>query len=751
MTCAKCGYEYEATNQHTGCPACSTKAGTHGERDLTDIHSQVCRWFEDWETATQEARELAERDREYYDGNQWTKEELAKLSERNQAPTVKNRIAKKVNFLTGSEIKNRTDPKGLPRTPAHDEDVNAITDGIRYVCDDQDFDYIASLAYEQLIIEGADGGVVEHEVVSTPVPLAQKATITPTPEGAEVQQVEVEQVQQSVEIRIRDVPWDRLWWDLHSRKPDFSDARHKGITNWWDLDDAIAYYGERPDVAANFEEVLREALTHAHTSDGNTHDDQPRVVWSQTQGGRQRIRVTECYYRKGKDWWTCHYTKSGFVVPPKPTGYLDEFGRHTCSLVMSSAFVRRDGTRYGLVRNMIGPQDEINKRTSKALHWLSVDRTVAEEGAVLSVDEARQERAKPDGWVTLQAGSLANGRIQFQNGYEMAQGQLQLLQEAKSEIDTIGPEIPSLTSMGASASGRARQMAMNVGSLELARIEDNHKRWKREMYKQIWYRIRQFWPEEKWFRVRDDADRTGFRFTGLNRKMTRAQRFQEALQKQVPMQSAIEGTLGGNARFVLDQVQKQQAMMLQQLGPQAQQIPPEQQEQMMIQMLLSHPLMQQPFVAGDVAQLGIDIVLDESPDTTILQQEEYEQLTQQIPAFLQARPDMASSLLEMTIEASQLRAKKKLLKMMRKGPDPKQVQLAEMMKQLQAATAKAQLEKTQSETQLNHAKAQSEVAGAHMEGVKVQAEAQRDTALAMSHAASAGEKAGGGPGPMGPM
>lgn len=746
MLCPQCGHDYAATNQHSSCPSCAAKVGTDKERDLDATHSQVVRWFEDWELATETSRKEAERDRDYYDGHQWTTSEIAKLNERGQAPIVKNRIFKKLNFLIGSEIRNRADPKALPRTPAHDEDVMAITDAIRYVCDEQDFDRISSIAWEFEIIEGVAGAVVEHEVVTEAKPLAASQTMTPTPDGATVEAVEVEEQTQSVEVRLRDVPWDRLWWDIHSRKSDFSDANHKGISNWWDLEDAVSYYGERTDATANYAEVLEQALTHSGGAPDDTHEDKPiNVRWSQTEGSRKRVRVSEVYYKKNGEWWTCHYTKSGFVVAPKPTGYLDENKKNTCPLVMTSGFVTREGARYGIARHMIGPQDEINKRTSKALHWLSVDRVIAEDGAVLNPDEARQERAKPDGWVTVQAGALANNRIIFEKGVDMAQGQIQLLQEAKNEIDSIGPDMPSINQMGASASGRARQMAMQIGSLELARLEDNHKRWKRECYRQAWYRIRQFWPEETWLRVRDDAERTGFRFVGLNRKITRAERFKELLAKETPLDSALASVLGTfAANQVMQQVQKFHAAQMQQLGPQGQQIPPEQHEQMVLQMLLQHPALQQMMVAGDVAKLDVDIILDESPDTSILQQEEYEQLTQQIPAFLQAAPENAKALLEMTIEASQLRNKKRLLEMLRKGPDPKQVQMAEMMKQLQAETAKAQIAKTQSEAQLNQAKTQHEMAQAQTEPMKVQAEAQRDMATSMKHAADAGEKAGGG-------
>jgi hypothetical protein len=719
-SCPHCSTSYDATNQHSTCPKCGKALGTDADQTLVDQHAKVKKWFDYWDTSTVDDRKLSMRDRDYYDGEQWTAEQIKHLSKRGQAPIVKNRIFKKINFLLGTEVRNRSDPKALPRTQQHDQDAEVITDVLRYVFDDQQFDGTASLAWEDKCVEGYSGAVVEHEIVGM---------------GKD----------RSVEVRIRHAMWDRLWYDPHSRKADFSDAQHKGITTWWDLEDAIAFYVERPDKTDNFEQVLRESIEHSSESMDGTHDDIPR--WVQEQGGRKRLRVVECYYREGDEWMVCHSTVAGFVVAPKMTGYLDEHGKNVCPLVMGSGFVRRNtGARYGLVRNMIGPQDEINKRTSKALHWQSVDRVVAEEGAVKDPDEAKAERSKPDGWVEVQPGALVENRIQFQDGQAKAHGELAQLQEAKAEIDTVGPEIPQLSSMPASASGRAIQMRQQIGGLELARIDDNHKVWKREIARQAWFRFRQFVPEEKWFRVRDDSEKNGFRFVGINRRITRGQRLIELSRKKVPLGVAVDSVLGGNdGRLLLERVQQQHEQMMQQAPPEVQQQPPEAHEQMALRLVMQQPEMREQMTVGDVAQLSVDILLDETPDSTIMQQEEYEQLAQQMPSFLQARPDLAGFYLEMLLEASQLRSKRKLLEMMRKPADPQQAQqqqqmaqLQQQMAQIQAALAQANVAKTQAQAEQATATAEQLRAETQLLPDQVGAEIQKDQADAMSNAAWAG-------------
>src|SRR5690242_5257786 len=67
-------------------------------------------WFDDWDEKTRDERDLARRDRDYFDNHQWTEEELRVLRHRKQPALVKNYIAPKVNTVRGEEIRKRIDP-----------------------------------------------------------------------------------------------------------------------------------------------------------------------------------------------------------------------------------------------------------------------------------------------------------------------------------------------------------------------------------------------------------------------------------------------------------------------------------------------------------------------------------------------------------------------------------------------------------------------------------------------------------------
>ena len=166
-------------------------------KDLDDLQKQLVRWFEESEMARQDEIALAERDREYFDHVQWTKEEVNELKRRGQPPIVVNKIHDKVSLLCGMERKARTDPKAFARTPAEEDRAEAATQALRYISDDNNFSLVRSAVFENMLIEGAGGAELGLE----------------------------DDGQGGANITITHVAWDRIWYDPHSRALDFSDAR----------------------------------------------------------------------------------------------------------------------------------------------------------------------------------------------------------------------------------------------------------------------------------------------------------------------------------------------------------------------------------------------------------------------------------------------------------------------------------------------------------------------------------------------
>lgn len=608
-----------------------------GTDDLATL-ARLRTWFENAEDASETARARAEQARDYYDGEQLTEEEIATLQKRGQPVMVANRIKPKINYLRGLEKKSRMDPKAYPRNPGDEEGAQAATDALRYVCDAEVFDQTSSRTWDNILVEGFGGADVIVEDDGGPVP----------------------------RIRVVHYRWDRLFYDPHSAEPDFSDAKFVGGVIWADED---AIEADWPDAA---EEAIKGAYEYSATT--KTYDDKPKgAIWSDYD--RKRIRVVQMHWAKGREWWTATFTAGGFLSPPQKSPYLDERGRPECSLIMQSGYVDRDNNRYGAIKDMIGPQDEINKRRSKALHHFTMRQVVIEDGAVQDEDTTRAELAKPDGLIKV----APQARFDVLPNTDQAAGHLQLLQEAKGELEAVGPNATMQGRQGGAASGRAIALTQQGGAIEVdGALLDHHRAWKHRVYRAIWNRVRQFWTAEKWIRITENE--RNVRFVGLNRPMT----YQDAVEQLPPDQ------------------QQQAAQELSMRG-----IRPDQ------------PVIGQdgkPALLNNVAELDVDIVLDESPDIATLQIEQFQKLGEMFPIIAQAVPPLVVPLTEMLIEASSLKNKDQLLDKIQEmqqpqqaGPDPAMLKMQQDA-QMQQASMQMEQQKTHAELALAAQKQQGEMA-----------------------------------------
>ncbi|MGE0629766.1 MAG: hypothetical protein AB7O43_18330, partial [Hyphomicrobiaceae bacterium] len=375
----------------------------------------LVQWYEDAEEASQDARRLAERDRDYYDHKQLTEREIKTLEARGQPVVILNRIQPKINYLIGYEAENRTDPRAFPRNPQDEGSAEACTDSLRFVEDDSGLKDCFSQAWEYMLIEGM-GGI--------------ELAIRPNGNDAEIEAIGWD--------------WDRLFFDPHSRKHDFDDARYKGGIVWLDKSEAQARWSE----PAQLEALERTCTNEASLSD--TYEDRP--AWKQwvSGKGRNRVRIVQMYYTVNGQWYHATFTKGGKLEGIR-VPFVDQDGQSWCPLFLASSFVDRKNNRYGLVRQMIGAQDEVNKRRSKALHRLSQRTVIADKDAVDDVEEARGQLARVDGWV--EKNPMAELEV-LKNEDQLA-AELGMLQEAKNEIEMYGPNAALQGKDDRAPSGRA--------------------------------------------------------------------------------------------------------------------------------------------------------------------------------------------------------------------------------------------------------------------------------------------------------
>jgi hypothetical protein len=401
--------------------------------------------------------------RHYYHGAHWTPEQIRILRSRKQPVVTFNRINRKIDGITSLVQKLRQDPKAFPRSPRNAQGAELATLCIKSALDGMDFKNLDFECVKQCGIDGIAG--IELKLV----------------EGDHG----------DPDLGGDWIFGDDFFYDPRSFKPDFSDARYMGIAKWLDVEAAVELFPDKEDEIRSL--MVNEGF------DLTTHSDR-EFKWVYTQ--EQRVRLVEHWYKhKGKWYWAfyCSFVLLDQGVSP----FLDERNKPMNRFVMFSASVDHDGDRYGFVRNLKGPQDEVNARRSKALFISNVTRLFLEKGAVDDVELARRESARPDGLVEYNKGFAKPEPDQREA--DLA-AQLQLMQTATSEIDGFANIRPDV--MGNDDKDQHSGVAINylqkAGIAELGSFILAYRSWKLRVYRAVWNIIKRNWTQERFIRTGTD-------------------------------------------------------------------------------------------------------------------------------------------------------------------------------------------------------------------------------------------------------
>lgn len=461
-------------------------------------------------------------------------------------------------------------------------------------------------------------------------------------------------------VEVLPIMWDRMFGDPHSRMRNWSDGSFKGQFVWMDLEDAVEKYPGKQD-------LLESTLSNETSASGNTYEDVPRVRWADPK--RKRVRIVEMWTKEKGKYFYSAFTKAG-MLERMESPYIDEDGESDDGFVFGSCFIDRDGSRFGVVRRWISLQDEINKRRSKALHLMSVRQTYGTPQAG-DKNMIRQQLARPDGHVEMDGGAKFGEDFGIIPTGDMAAAQFQLLQEAKGEIDAVGVNAALSGNESRNMSGRALIQRSEQGMNELGPVFDNFKQFQHDVYRKVWNRIRQFWTAEKWIRVTDDEKNV--KFVGLNQPLT------------LGMQ-------------LLEEFKQQPGVTPEQIAAAEQQAKTDPRMQMVVG------------TKNSIAELDVDIIIDDVPASASLQGEQFEQLVQIAPQAASMPPQLFEAL----IEASSLRNKDKIIAKL-KGEEDKQnpqiMQMQQQMQEMQQALQEAQMAAQDKSADMQVKQAELEIKG----------------------------------------
>ena len=437
-------------------------------------------------------RHAADKESDYYDGNQLDLDTIQTLEERNQAPLITNLIKPTIDTVLGMEAKTRTDWTVRAGDLAEDmtEDVaKALSVRLHKAEVESRADRACSDAYASQ----AKVGIGWVEVARETDPFKPKT-------------------------RVKAIHRREMWWDWRAKDPDLSDARYMIRRQWMDADVAMKAFPANEaaishlmgggvavnDLLINGDQGLARALDTFRGSSIEQYEymnaARKRVciyeVWykKMTSGHVMRLpngRVVEFDLNNPKhcevalggmlDVMPATYMKmrqAYFIGPLKLYEGPTPYRHHEYPYVPFFGFREdRTGAPYGLIRSMLSPQDEVNSRKSK-MHWLlGARRVIADSDAVLDHEAAAQEVARPDAYVILNRGRDPNSQFKVEDGGQLAQQQFQIMQDAKQEINQAAGVYQSM--MGQAAGGVTAASAINSlveqGTTTLGDLNDNYR------------------------------------------------------------------------------------------------------------------------------------------------------------------------------------------------------------------------------------------------------------------------------------
>lgn len=489
--------------------------------------TQVQEWRRQAQQAQGVNRHQMAIDEDYHDGEQWSEEDKAVLEERGQAATVFNLIFNTVRWVTGTEKRTRVDYRVLGRNAEAGKDAETKTKLIKYLSDVNRSGFARSKAFEQTAKAGL--GWLECGIRND---------------------------EDDEPLFVRWESWRNVWYDPHSVEADLSDARFVFREKWVDLDVAQAMFPKR---AAELEAESRSVTDPAQVRTDSTlnrylyGDEELITSYSNIgdmadMGSRPRVKLTECWYRvplrckvlKGSDEAMKRHSFNGAIFnqddPVHAWAVKNELAstydavkmqmrlmmycggtllQDACSPYWHNRFPLtpiwgyrrgRDNAPYGIVRQLRDPQDDLNKRRSKALLLLSTNQIIADEDAFANWDEAIEEVARPNGVLKKKK----NAEVQIRNNAALAPMHVNLMDQDARYIQEVGGVTDENMGRQTNAtSGVAIEARQNQGYTSNSDLFDN-LRMAIQLHGELELAlIEQYYDQEKVFRLtgeRGNAD-----------------------------------------------------------------------------------------------------------------------------------------------------------------------------------------------------------------------------------------------------
>lgn len=419
-------------------------------------------------------RARADKEADYYDGNQLDSDVLQRQRDLGIPPAIEPIIKPTIDSVLGLEVKQRADWKVVPDSDKTGDDD--VADALNHKLNQAEKRAKADNACSDAFKGQATVGIGWVEVSRCQDPF-------------------------KFPYRCLNVHRNEIFWDFLAKEPDLSDARYLVRRKWVDVELAKLMFPKRADLVSSVGTGWKGIDYNTFTPDGGSTTDlamsyEMERGWSiEEQEWRDidesRLCLFEVWYRVWKRVKVIKTPQDGRVVEydrVNPAHILAVAlgaevqeavigrvrlawfcGPHLLSDEPSPYQHRlfpyvpfwgfredRTATPFGMVRGMVYLQDEINARISKMQWLLSARSTVRTAGIVMMDDEVfRQTVGRPDADIVLDPVMAAQpgSRYEIERNFDLNRQQYERLQDAREAIKRVSGVTANFE--GNSASGQS--------------------------------------------------------------------------------------------------------------------------------------------------------------------------------------------------------------------------------------------------------------------------------------------------------
>lgn len=440
-------------------------------------------------------RANADKEADYADGNQLDSELLQKQAALGIPPAKENIIGPAIRAVCGYEAKTRTDWRVTPDGDPQGQDV---ADALNYRLNQAERHSHADRALSEAFKGAATVGLGWVEVTR-----ASNALQFP--------------------YKCRSVHRNEIWWDMQSVEMDLSDARWLFRRRWVERERAARMFPEHATIILNAADKwiadLAGEMLEGGQSTGLAQAVDAERAWTVQEDAwyndeNRQVCITELWYRRWAEV-TILRAHNGRAVEYDPANPAHEAVLAAKRGVLERQIIpkmrraywmgphllhdgptphphehfpyvpvwgsREDltGIPYGLVRDMLFPQDNLNASISKLRWGMSATRTERTKGAVAMSDEVfRRMAARVDADIILDADHMARpgARFEVKRDFQLNAQQFDLMNDSRRAMERVSGITAAFQGQkGTAASGIQEQTQLEQSQVAVADLMDNFK------------------------------------------------------------------------------------------------------------------------------------------------------------------------------------------------------------------------------------------------------------------------------------